>query len=237
MNSKIDLRKNGYENNPFIKELEGKMYLQPRANTVIARGEKLVSTETGEVLKDEMLLGRRKYVDKSQFAKIYCTEIGILYELSKTATNVFFYLTKVMTYDNEAYLNVEREHEKVGYKSKLSVTKAIKELITKNILAKSYKVHHYWLNPLVVCKGERFAKYYEYVIDETGEHTKAEAKEIVKSEYRKSTESIPKRVKNKMDRANEILPEDANAKRKIVEKKEVLEQKKTTIRKKRKVRK
>ena len=225
---------NKHRKNPFLIELEGKMYLQPRANTVIARGEKLVNTETGEVLKDEMLLGRRKYVDKSQFAKIYCTEIGILYELSKTATNVFFHLTKVMNYENEAYLNYNQEYEEVGYKNYKSVFKGLTELVKKDIIAPSYKVHHYWLNPLVVCKGERFAKYYEYVVDETGEHSTPEPKKIVKSQYRKDLEKLPSQVKNKTDRASEVLPEDVTSRKKRKVETEVKTAKKRTYRKRKK---
>ena len=225
---------NKHKKNPFLIELEGKMYLQPRANTVIARGEKLVNTETGEVLKDEMLLGRRKYVDKSQFAKIYCTEIGILYELSKTATNVFFYLTKVMNYENEAYLNYSQEYEDVGYKGRLSVLRGLIELTEKNIIAPGYKVHHYWLNPLVVCKGERFAKYYEYVVDETGKHSTPEPKKVVKSQYKKDLEKLPSQVKNKVDRASEVLPEDVTSKTRKKTEMEVKTPKKRTYRKRKK---
>lgn len=105
-----------FESNPFMVELKGKMFLQPRANMIIAKGESIMNTETGEVLKDNTLIGRRKIVDKSQFAKIYASEIGILYELSRTAQNVFLYLTKVMDYDNKAYFSYVNDLQKVGYK-------------------------------------------------------------------------------------------------------------------------
>ena len=82
-------------------ELKGRMYLQPRANTIVAKGQEIVDTTTGEVIQDSVLMGRRKIVDKSQFAKLYASEIGILFELSKPAINVFMHLTKVMDYVKE----------------------------------------------------------------------------------------------------------------------------------------
>ena len=106
-----------YEKNPFVVELKGKMYLQPRANTIIQRGQEIVDTVTGEVIQGDMLIGRRRIVDKSQFAKIYASEIGVLFELSRTAIKVFMHLTKVMDYEQSAYFNYYKEFDKLGYKT------------------------------------------------------------------------------------------------------------------------
>ena len=87
----VDLRsqEQRFEKNPFTFELKGRMYLQPRANTIIAKGQALIDTTTGEVINETILIGKRKVVDKSKFAKLYMAEIAILYELSKPAQNVF----------------------------------------------------------------------------------------------------------------------------------------------------
>ena len=98
------------ENNPFVFNLRGKMYLQPRANTIVAKGQEIIDTTTGEVIQDSVLIGRRKVVDKSQFAKVYASEIGMLFDLSKPAINVFMYLTKVMDYENKAIFDYNREY-------------------------------------------------------------------------------------------------------------------------------
>ena len=124
-----------HETNPFMIELKGKMYLQPRANTIIARGESIVDTSTGQIVNDTVLMGRRKVVDKSQFAKIYASEIGSLFDLSRSAINVFMYLTKVMDYDQRAYFNYFKEYAKVGYKSFNPCYKGILELINNQIIA------------------------------------------------------------------------------------------------------
>ncbi len=105
------------ESNPYMVELKGKMFLQPRANTIVARGQEIIDTTTGEVIEDSVLIGRRKIVDKSQFAKLYASDIGILFGLSKPAVNVFLHLTKVMDYENKAIFDYNREYHKLGYKS------------------------------------------------------------------------------------------------------------------------
>lgn len=205
----IDLRtyENRYEENPFMVELKGKMYLQPRANTIIAKGQSIIDTSTGEVIQESVLIGKRKIVDKSQFAKIYASEIGMLYELSKPAQNVFLYLTKVMDYDNKAYINTEKDCLKLGYKTGLSVTKGLKELIKNNIIAPAVMQGWYWLNPTIVCKGERFAKYVEYVVGSDNEVIKAEAK--LKEQGYEKFNSLPEQVQNKLEKSNRSSYEQA----------------------------
>ena len=172
-----------FKNNPFVVELKGRMYLQPRANTIVAKGQEIVDTTTGEVIQDSVLMGRRKIVDKSQFAKLYASEIGILFELSKPAINVFMHLTKVMDYDQRAYFNYFKEYSDIGYKNYATCYKGIIELLANDIIALDVREHTYWLNPTIVCKGERFAVYTEYVTE--GWHNKdLEARRIAESRLR-----------------------------------------------------
>lgn len=173
----IDLRKNDIlnETNPFMIQLKGKMYLQPRANTIVARGQEIIDTTTGEVLQDDVLFGSKKIVDKSHFAKIYASEVSMLFDLSKTAMNVFLYISKVMDYDNKAYVNSEKP-SKIGYKTSTSVRAGLKELIKKDIIAPAFAPGWYWVNPTIVCKGERFAKFTVFVTEERAQKDEARAK-------------------------------------------------------------
>ena len=185
-----------YDKNPFVVELKDKMYLQPRANSIIAKGQSIVDTETGEIVQDSLLIGRRKYVDKSQFAKLYASEIGILYELKKAGQNVFLYLSRVMDYDNRAYFNYSKEYKKLGYKTHYACLKGIKELIKNNIIACDVRENQYWLNPTIICKGERFAKYTEYVV---AKEEPVEPKAMMGEQIKKQMETMPETVENKMN--------------------------------------
>ncbi|MDO4691210.1 MAG: hypothetical protein Q4A58_07955 [Fusobacterium sp.] len=189
-----------HETNPFVVELQGKMFLQPRANTIIAKSQALVDTNTGEIIDEAILIGKRKIVDKSQFAKIYASEISILYELSKTAQNIFLYLIKVMDYDNRVYFNYKREFAKVNYTAHTAPLKGLRELIAKNIIACDIREHTYWLNPTIVCKGERFAKYVEYVVGTEEEVQKQEL--LHKKQQKEHIEKLPNQVYNKYNIAS-----------------------------------
>lgn len=152
-----------HEFNPFYKEIKGKMFLRPKSDTIIGKKDAVVDTSTGEI-KADVVMASRKIVDKSQFAKLYASEIGLLFDLSKPAINVFMYLSKVMNYENNAFFMYTSQFKKIGYKSYIPCLKGIRELLTKNIIAIDLKPHHYWLHPAIVCKGERFSKFIQYEV-------------------------------------------------------------------------
>lgn len=160
-----------YDTNPFIIELKDKMILQPRVNTFIARGEKIVDSITGEILDEHLLLGRRKIIDKSQFTKLYVAEISILYNLSKTAMNVLLHFMTVMDFENKVLFHYGKEFKKTGYKSPSPCLKGIKELMDVEVIAAHTINGVYWINPCIVCKGERFATYTEYLMSSKNEIT------------------------------------------------------------------
>lgn len=189
-----------HETNPFMIELKGKMYLQPRANTIIAKGESIVDTSTGEIVDDAILMGRRKIVDKSQFAKIYASEIGGLFNLSRSAINVFMYLTKIMDWDNRCYFNYFKEYNKVGYKSFNPCYKGIIELLNNCIIALDVRENTYWMNPTIVCKGERFAKYTEYITTERAE--KLEQEKLLRESQKDNAPTYDHETQKKLNAMN-----------------------------------
>ena len=199
----------GSEVNPFIVELKGKMYLQPRANTIIAKGQSLVDTNTGEVISDDILMGRRKIVDKSQFSKIYASSIGEIYTLSKPAVNVFIHLTKVMDFENKALFDYMKEYQKLGYKTEVPPLKGLRELITRGLIYPHLISGIWWLNPTIVCKGERFAMYTEYV---TKERHEADMKKLAEKQLKEQAEtsfnSLDSRTQHSLDCMNQAAEED-----------------------------
>jgi hypothetical protein len=191
--------KDKFESNPFMVELSGKMYIQPRANSIIAKGQNIIETETGEVINEQVLIGRRKYVDKSSFAKLYASEIGLIYDLSKGAQKVFMCLTKHMDYDNKAYFRWQEI-----YKTYASAYRGLKELVENNIIAPSDMINVYWLNPTIVCKGERFAKYTEYMVKQDDYFNEKDAtKSRVAKQAKENIEKLGSAVANKMSKATD----------------------------------
>lgn len=203
----LDLRSyEGYQKNPFIVDLKGKMYLQPKPNTIIAKGEQIVDTSTGEVIEDSVLMGRRKIVDRSQFAKIYFSQIQSIFDLSKAAIKVLMYMAERMTYDTMVLLNAKKEAEKIGYKSQQAVQRAIKELLDCGIIAQGFLPGMYWMNPLYICKGERFAMYLEYTTAEYAKKSEARAEEIQKTlqeQSEKTFDSLDEHTAHSLDAMNQ----------------------------------
>lgn len=198
----------GSETNPFMVKLKGNMYLQPRANTILARGQEIIDTTTGEVISDDVMIGRRRVVDKSQFAKLYASEVGILFELSRPAVNVFIHLSKVMDFDNKALFDYTKEYHKLGYKTHKQCLIGLRELIAKGIIYPHLVSSVWWLNPTIVCKGERFAKYTEFVTKERHEKdmerkAKKLKNQILKEQGQEWYDNLDDETKNKIEKMNE----------------------------------
>lgn len=193
-----------HETNPFLIDLKGKMYLKPSVNTVVAKGEAIIDKATGELEEKGVLLGRKRIVDKSQFAKIYASEIGKLFELSKQAIHVFLYLSQKMDYENKAFFSYTSDYKKIGYNSLKPCWQGIKELYKNKIIAYSHMPHFYWLNPTIVCKGERFAIYTEYV---KSEQEIIEGNHIIAKQIENENNLLDIEVKKKLDLANKKNPQ------------------------------
>lgn len=188
------LRDKIFESNPFVLELKGKMYLQAKNNTIVAKGDAIIDTITGEIKTEQVLMGSRKIVDKSQFAKIYVSELSMLLELSKKSMNVLLYLMKNMDYDNKVYFHYDNDKLKAGYSSKTPIISGLRELIANNIIASTHMLHWYWINPIYVCKGERFSKYTEYVTTEYAEKNGMIKEQIDKERDILNEDGIGKKV-------------------------------------------
>lgn len=161
-----DIKK--FDHNPFVRELNGVMYIQPRANVILSQGEAIVDVETGEVSKERKLIGRQKMVDKSEFTKVYAKSIGLLMEFAPNTIKVLVYLLGKVDYENKVIFSYTKDYSRLGYKTHNSVYKGLLELLENKVIAPHCYSDIWWINPLFVCKGERFATYTEYVKSKDG---------------------------------------------------------------------
>lgn len=154
-----------YEVNPFVRALAepGVMMVRPKQDSVIAKAEGIIDLDTGEIQRDILLMGRRKFVDKADFTKVYARNIGFIFDLSRSYQKVFRYiLENIMYADNMVILNPSKVCEVEGI-VRATYERAINALLHHKVIAKSINVHMYFVNPVFICKGERFAMYTEYV--------------------------------------------------------------------------
>lgn len=176
----IDLRLSGNnysKTNPFVVELKGKIFLQPKPNYFLQKGEKFIN-ENGEILADTPIMGRRKLVDKTEFIKVYYNAIRELIDLSEGATKLLISLSKFIGYENELRFSFTHEYKETGYKSRQTVTKYAKELIEKGVIAPAFWADMWWVNPIYICKGERFAMLTAFEVNEGKEATEVANEQV-----------------------------------------------------------
>lgn len=167
MSKMVYLKRNSpeYRENPFMQELgkPGIMMIRPKQNSVIAKSEGILDLDTGEVQKDILLMGRRKFVDKTDFTKIYSKNIGFIFDLSRSTQKVFRYILENLTYAENMVILNPNEVSRIENMGRSTYDRSINSLLHKKVIAKSINLHMYYVNPVFICKGERFAMYTEYV--------------------------------------------------------------------------
>lgn len=196
-----------FDHNPFVKELNGVMYIQPRANIILSEGEAIVDVDTGEISKERKLIGRQKMVDKSDFTKIYAKSIGTIMEFSPNTVKVLMYLLAKVDYENKVIFSYNKDFAKLGYKSPISVYKGMCELLKHKIIALHDITNIWWVNPLFVCKGERFATYTEYVKGKGG--TSMDAVENILKKPLEKGEDPTKRMRTFDSKNRQITIDEA----------------------------
>lgn len=140
--------------------------------TAVGRSKSVVDVETGEVLSDQFAIVNKKIVDKEEFVKIFGGAIGGMFELSKTAQDLFKVVLQVYIDQDfmadRVYLSetVLKEH---GYtKSKPTRQNAINQLLAHNFIARMEgEQNWYWVNPNMIFKGDRLTLINDYAIKGT----------------------------------------------------------------------
>lgn len=152
-----------FKSNPFLYELGKRLNPTCKFKEAGKEVEVMVDLETGENIN--IFKCKKVIKDKAQFAFLYMEAIKEWYELSKPAIIVFLHLTLKMDFNNLAYFDYRRQHADVGYDNYLCCYKAIVELEQKDFIAYAEGEYSYWINNSIMGKGNRFAKYIEYIHD------------------------------------------------------------------------
>ena len=158
-----------HEKNPFFANLaiEMKLTLKSQALNNTKADEIIVSRTSQELVSDlSNVLMRKTYVDTSNFTKYYGKMIGEMMNLSPRAIKCFIYCSSILTYESDFYFNHNIDFKKLGYNTKQMALEAIKELVDNRLIAISERVYMFWMNPAVVCKGDRFTLLEQFIKDE-----------------------------------------------------------------------
>lgn len=128
--------------------------------------QKIVDPLSGE-LNDQTLLvlGEQKIVDAEQFCKIYTKQVGLFFDLSKTAQNVIRFIIEqdLIKKDEDKIHMAYQDFVEAEYGSRPTFYKGVSELLEANILARGPRTTIYYINPTVLFNGNRITMIRQYV--------------------------------------------------------------------------
>jgi hypothetical protein len=150
-----------YKSNPFTEVLE----IRTKKKMIkVGHGKQLIDTRTGEMENVTQII-TYKEVDDDEFVKFFTGNIALTFDLTAAGNKAFQLVMRVAQKEaigrDDIYLNDEVVESFVSeFKVKLSIStfrRGLKEILLKQILAKSTKTNVYYINPNLIFNGDRVA--------------------------------------------------------------------------------
>jgi hypothetical protein len=153
-----------YEKNPFMGKLVEEIVIKDQKVRAGKSGI-LIDKETNEEKVFNAVYAVKK-VDRAKFVKIYTSEISALFELPKSATHMFAFVTSILEVGKDwVYIHYPEAMEFCGYKHANQVREGIKHLVGCGLLAASMRPNFYFINPQIFFNGDRALLVKEYQIE------------------------------------------------------------------------
>jgi hypothetical protein len=149
-----------HKSNPFTRPVIN----TKKKMVMVSNGKQLVDTNTGEIENITHIVSYKE-VDNEEYIKFYTGNIALTFDLTSAGNKAFIIILVVTQKEaigkDEIYINDEVA---VSYAEELDVKisastfrRGIKELINKQIIAKSTKTNIYFINPNLIFNGDRVA--------------------------------------------------------------------------------
>lgn len=122
----------------------------------------VANVDTGEIV-GQSVFAKVVEVDEDKFAKLYLSELALLWDLTKPALRVFTYILSILRpNDDRVFIDIEEALKHTNYASKESLFLGLRELVKAGIIARSERFYMYFVNPMFVFNGNRitFARTY-----------------------------------------------------------------------------
>jgi len=154
---------------PWVNELAATIVTGNKLQTVSAKGYDIIDHSTGELSNLQAIQATRRVIDKTEFVKVYSSGIVAMFDLSKSAQDMFkvimtMYLDQKHKPDS-LFIN-EDSLADYGYKkSRTTRTGALNQLIASQFVAPHAKRKGiYFINPNMFYKGDRMTIVNEYAV-------------------------------------------------------------------------
>jgi hypothetical protein len=161
----------------------------------VGKAQAIVNTKTGEMTDEMSVVAVKKKVDRTEFIKIFQGGIASIFNLNKSAKDLFqailhVYLEQKMKGETVYLTPSLLEHH--GYKrTKQTRTQALNTLLNLGFLCEvESQPFQFWVNPNLFYKGDRMQIFQDYAV--TGTKAAADMDEEVKTlEEAAKQQSLP----------------------------------------------
>lgn len=106
-------------------------------------------------------------VDHETFIKVFRESIKYVAKLSRTAQAILWYIMDNLP-KNKSYVIIDNATvmDYCNFKTRKSIWDGIRELLEKNILARTPLAKKFWVNPLIMFNGNRLTYANQYILEE-----------------------------------------------------------------------
>jgi hypothetical protein len=155
-----------YQENPFVDNMLGELKFKHKTQMIKSSNNDtsvfLVNGDGDSVGHSAFM--RNIEVDEEKFAKIYISQLGALWNLKKTSLKVLSYILSVLkANDDRIYFDIKNCLKYCDWNRTQSVYNGLIELINAKIIARTNRIHFYYINPSVVFNGNRVTFINTYV--------------------------------------------------------------------------
>jgi len=148
-----------YSENPFIDQMLDEIKIKHKTQSFkTSENTELVmmNLNDGEIVEKHTAVLKKIEVDETQFRKIYTSQIGALWNLSKAGIRLFSYLIEIMKpNDDRVFFDLDDCMKYCKWTSKPPIYKGLMELIDAKIIARTKHFNLYYVNPSIVFNGSR----------------------------------------------------------------------------------
>jgi hypothetical protein len=155
-----------YEQNPFLDNMIGEFRIKNKTQMIKSLDDDIsvmLVTNNGENVGHSAFM-RQVQVDEDKFAKIYISQLAILWNLQKTSMRVLTYILHALRpNDDRIYFDMKECLKYCNWSVKQSVYNGLIGLINSKIIARTGKSYLFYINPSIVFNGSRVSFMTTYV--------------------------------------------------------------------------
>jgi hypothetical protein len=181
--------------NPWAEEMVTTMVTRNRT-VAVGQGQQILDGRTGEIDEKRIaVMAIKEKVDKEEFVKLFEGGISNIFNLNKTAKDLFQAILKIYLAQKmkaEMVYLCEEDLKEVGYiRTRQTRTNGMNTLLNLGFLCEvKNKPNQFWVNPSMFFKGNRVKIFHDYAV--TGTKAAADMDEEVKTlEEAAKQQSLP----------------------------------------------